>query len=360
MRTLFSHTKSKACRFLVGVSLLLLATLSMALEPVRLESVSGQVQYRVNDHDPWKPAEKGLSVQAPVEFQALADGSALLSQAGSEFELKGGARIALHANPSEPDGLVNRIKQWFGTVFYRIERQPDEFSVETPFLVSTVKGTRFVIVTTETSSLVTLTEGALEVLDIASEQTQMMAPGDVVGVGEVQAGIQTFQQSEQKNKAAAGESTSSAKPVVVQEPARFEDQLEELVELGSVPMMGSRGDDAGGGLSENSDAEMGQGERDMPGDGLGLDAGISVGGALDLGLGLGVGDGLGVDLDVGGENLLDLDVGLDLGLEDGPAFIDNDDGHDFDVDDGFDQDQDDGQDDNGLLENVLKPLNSML
>lgn len=355
MRTLSSHSKSKACRFIVGVSLLLLTALTMAAEPVRLESVTGQVQYRLNDHDPWEPAEKGLSMQAPVELQALAGGSALLSQGGSEFELKGGAHVALLANPSEPDGLVNRIKQWFGTVFYRIERQPDEFSVETPFLVSTVKGTRFVIVTTETSSLVTLTEGALEVLDIASEQTQMMAPGDVVGVGETQAGIQTFQQSEQQNKTVGGESASSVKQVVIKEPTKFENQLEALVELGNVPMMGARVDDAGGGFSEDADAEMGQGEWHTPDDGLGLGVGINVGGDLDLGLGLGVDGGLGVDLDVGGENLLDLDVGLDLGLEDGLVFIDDDD-DDFDVDDDSTHDQDDSD----LLEGLLKPLNPML
>lgn len=251
MHFFFGFPHSNACRFLLGVLALLLASVSMAAEQVRVQDVSGTVQFRSSTDEAWKKAEAGMSVDVPVEFQTLADGRGLFVQAGSEFELKGSSHILLQANPSEPDGLVTKIKQWVGTVFYRIERQPDQFSVETPFLVSTVKGTRFVIVSTESSSMVTLTEGSLEVLDIASGNTQMLEPGDVAGIGAEQAGIKTFRQAPQKPTTRANSENSSFQPVMGDTRNSFESALSSMAEMATEQALTAAGDsgsnqDAGG------------------------------------------------------------------------------------------------------------------
>jgi len=233
MRFFTGLTESNIYRVLLGFSALLLATMSMASEQVRVEEVSGQMQFRATASDVWQDAKTGMSIPVPVEFQTLKGGYGLLVQSGSEFELKSGSHIALQTDSAEPDGLVTKIKQWFGTVFYRIERQPDQFSVETPFLVSTVKGTRFVIVSTQSSSTVTLTEGSLEVLDIANGSIQMLEPGDVAGIGAEHAGIRSFKQAPQKTTASMASNSGAFQPAIEDSQNRFESALEAMTELAS-------------------------------------------------------------------------------------------------------------------------------
>ena len=259
MRFFFGFTNSNVYRFLLGFSALLMASALMAAEQVRVEEVSGAVQYRSSADKAWESAETGMSVSIPVEFQTLAGGHGLLVQAGSEFELKSGSHITLQADAAKPDGLVTKVKQWFGTVFYRIERQPDQFSVETPFLVSTVKGTRFVIVSTQSSSMVTLTEGSLEVLDIASGNTQMLEPGDVAGIGAEQAGIQTFKQAPQKSATQADSQSSSFQPAMEDTRNSFESALEAMTEIASEQALIASGDadvnqDGGDANDDNQDS----------------------------------------------------------------------------------------------------------
>jgi len=255
-----SLTNNNVYRFLLGFSALLMASALMAAEQVRVEEVSGAVQFRSSADEAWQKAEAGMSVLAPVEFQTLAGGNGLLVQAGSEFELKSGSHVSLQADSAEPDGLVTKVKQWIGTVFYRIERQPDQFSVETPFLVSTVKGTRFVIVSTQSSSMVTLTEGSLEVLDIASGNTQMLEPGDVAGMGAEQAGIKTFKQAPQKPATRANSQSSSFQPVINETQNSFESALEAMTEVASEQALiasGDTGAGTGGGGGSGDDGSSG-------------------------------------------------------------------------------------------------------
>lgn len=268
MHVFFGSINSNVYRFLLGFSALLMASALMAAEQVRVEEVSGVVQYRASADKAWESAKSGMFVSVPVEFQTLGDGHGLLVQAGSEFELKSGSHITLQADAAKPDGLVTKVKQWFGTVFYRIERQPDQFSVETPFLVSTVKGTRFVIVSTQSSSMVTLTEGSLEVLDIASGNTQMLEPGDVAGIGAEQAGIQTFKQAPQKSATQADSQSSSFQPAMDDTRNSFESALDAMTEIASEQALIASGDaDVNQDSGASDDGDTGVGSDDGGGSG---------------------------------------------------------------------------------------------
>ncbi|OEY65639.1 FecR domain-containing protein [Marinobacter sp. X15-166B] len=323
MRLINGLTNSKSCRTFLGLAVLLLACVSMAAEPVRVAQMTGTVQYRGNADQPWQAAEAGMSVAVPVEFQALADGEGTLAQAGSEFELKSGAHIALHAKAPDAGGLVTRVKQWIGTVFYRIERQPDQFSVETPFLVSTVKGTRFVVVSTETSTTVTLTEGALEVRDLATGQTRLLAPGDVAGAGAEQAGLRYFQSGGARLAAQSASQTELLQPIGAHVHTGVDNGLVAVtgagLGVGVDSDLGAKAD-LNLGLGDGLGAEVGLGLGG--GDGLGVDAGLNVGLGDDLGvdagLNVGLGDDLGVDagLSVGLGDDLGADAGLNVGLGD--------------------------------------------
>lgn len=221
---------------LFGTLLFLHALMAAAAEPVRVTSVTGSVEYRPGPDASWQAVEAGMTLPVPMEIRTHANGEAALDQAGSSFQVKSDSHVTLQATPEDRDGLVSRIKQWFGTVFYSVERKPDEFSVETPFLVSTVKGTRFVIVSGESASFVTLVEGSLEVLDIDSGQRELLIPGDVVGSGADQAGVQTFHSETRTAGAASTETTVPSGQSEVEDregeaEREFESALDNLAEI---------------------------------------------------------------------------------------------------------------------------------
>src|SRR5690606_24106842 len=125
-------------------------------DPMFVLEADAGVDYRSSPANDWQPLSAHMYLDLPVEIQTRGGASVVLEQAGSTFTLKPDTRLSFSATASQGDGLVSRIRHWIGTAFYRIERQPDTLSVETPFLVSTIKGTRFVIVSTAQESFVTL------------------------------------------------------------------------------------------------------------------------------------------------------------------------------------------------------------
>ncbi|MGP4844854.1 FecR domain-containing protein [Marinobacter sp. 1Y8] len=311
-------TGSKA---LLGLALgvVMLFSAALAAEPVRVESLSGTVQFRANPGDTWQTVSAGMVLPAPSDIKTSANSEAVLVQSGSTFELKSGSQISLKAGDREPEGLVTRIKQWFGTVFYTIERQPDQFSVETPFLVSTVKGTRFVIVSNDTSSLVTLTEGSLEIEDLASGQVQMLAPGEIAGSGASQAGVKSFKQTPARASNPAESMPSADAPGEVVEGNEaandFTSALDTMTEVATQQQAeanvadnasddgsSSGGNNAGtGGSGANGNGGSSGGDAGSSGGNTGNGGGDTGGGSGNIGTG-GGDDGSGGNIGTGGSD----------------------------------------------------------
>ncbi|MAM86538.1 MAG: hypothetical protein CME36_04400 [unclassified Hahellaceae] len=191
-------------RCFVGVCLWSWSMLAMA-EPLGVAALEGLAEYRSDASPTWRSLEADSSLELPVEIRTTSGASVVLQQAGSRFTLKPETRLSFSGEHSGGDGLISRIKQWIGTAFYNIERQPDALSVETPFLVSTIKGTQFVIVTTEKESFVTLTEGSLQVLDLATGEQFMIQPGEITGSSSGQVSARTYQPSASTPAAATPE-----------------------------------------------------------------------------------------------------------------------------------------------------------
>lgn len=163
------------------VWLLTLSAAASAVENLLVNRVEQQVDFREVDGGTWKPLISGSRITPPVEVRTGPQAGALLSQGESFYTMKASTHLGFELSDSRSDGLISKIRQWVGTAFYKIERQSDTFSVETPFIVSTVKGTHFVIVTTDADSFVTLTEGSLEILDIDTGERRLIAPGEIAG-----------------------------------------------------------------------------------------------------------------------------------------------------------------------------------
>lgn len=316
--------KESMAHFLVvtlSACAVILMSAAAAAEPVEVVAIDGILEYRHDDTQAWQPVSRGLTLPIPVELRSGADSSARVSQSGTSFDISADSRITLTNDDNNPDGLVSRVKQWLGTVFYDVERQPDTFSVETAFLVATVKGTQFNIVATEDSSFVTLKEGRLEVVDLKSSAVRILEAGGIVRVSGDLAGIDYLQQ------------TPDALSISEQQLALDLSSDTNSLNLG-LTLDDGLGSTVGLDLGDDLGVELGADVGDELGVGVGVDAGgdliagIGSDGSDDLGADLGVDVGLGDDLDA------DLGVGIDDGL-DGDLGVDIGDGLDVDLDAGL-------------------------
>ena len=78
----------------------------------------------------------------------------------------------------DPDNPPNRIIQSLGWLLFDMEtRESRSFSVETPLLVATIKGTRFVVFVSSGETTVTVEEGTVEVTRPATGENVLLEPG---------------------------------------------------------------------------------------------------------------------------------------------------------------------------------------
>ncbi|MEE2763559.1 MAG: FecR family protein [Pseudomonadota bacterium] len=313
--------------FLVGLFftlVLALASAGASAEPVTVDIAQGTVEYRHDSEGPWQAVTAGDSLPIPVEIRTGPDTSAQVRQAGTFFELSADTHIRLSNEDDQADGLVSRVKQWIGTVFYDVERQPDTFEVETPFLVSTVKGTQFTIVTTDSASFVTLKEGRLEVVDRETGNTRTLNPGDIASVSSLQADISALLQIPDALPATEQQQALDIARVDVrfgqteqgdtQLLAQIASSLGLQADLGLTAGLGGLGIDASADLASDLGADL---VADL-GNELGTDVGSMLGGDLGLDLGLDlvadIGSDIGAEIgaEIGGGLGLELDLDLDL------------------------------------------------
>lgn len=291
---------------------LALASAGAFAEPVTVDIAQGTVEYRHDSEGAWQAVSAGDSLPIPVEIRTGPDTSAQVRQAGTFFDVSADTHIRLSNEDDQADGLVSRVKQWIGTVFYDVERQPDTFQVETPFLVSTVKGTQFTIVTTDSASFVTLKEGRLEVVDRETGNTRTLNPGDIASVSSLQAEISALLQIPDALPATEQQQALDIARVDVrfgqseqgdtQLVAQIASSLGLQADLGLTAGLGGLGIDASADLASDLGADL-VAE-------LGTDVGSMLGGDLGLDLGLDLVADIGSD--IGAEIGADLGAGIGL------------------------------------------------
>ncbi len=292
----------------LAAALIVLMSSAVAAQPVTVASIDGVLEFRHDTTQPWQQASTGATLPVPVEFRTGADTSARVSQSGTSFDISAETRVTLTNENDSPDGLITRVKQWLGTVFYDVERQPDTFSVETAFLVATVKGTEFTIVATDASSFVTLDEGRLEVVNLKSGDVQILEPGDIAGVNDEQAGIDSLQQ--------APDALSEVQQQLALELASEDINL-DLGDYSAEDLLNTLNDQLQTQLAMNIDADLISGLQANLGvnlgDGIGSSVVVGVGDDLGVTIGADVGSDLGIDIDadLGGD--LGVDIGADIG-----------------------------------------------
>jgi hypothetical protein len=149
----------------VIVAVTLVAT-SLWLSPARasdltVTALTGAVSLIEHGHAV-RPAI-GAKLSLPVEIHTGADGVVDLQQLGSSLHVGPNSTIAVPEADSHGNA-IDKIKQSAGYVLYNIKSRKDHpLAVETPYLVSVVKGTVFTIAVKERATTVALMEGLLDI-----------------------------------------------------------------------------------------------------------------------------------------------------------------------------------------------------
>jgi hypothetical protein len=162
-------------RSLAYVTLLTLATGSIAVagsDPVTITRVSGAVKISVAGRD--VAAHNGAKLGLPAKIETGANGSLRVEQPSSTLDIGPNSTVLLPAT----DGKNEKVIQNLGRVLYSVKpRKARSFAVETPYLVSVVKGTMFSVAIEDGATSVSLLEGSVELVADGVE-TVLLQPNE--------------------------------------------------------------------------------------------------------------------------------------------------------------------------------------
>lgn len=132
----------------------------------------------------------GTHLDAPFTIQTGADGHAVIAHGQDKLTLGPDTRSTIPRPTPTESGVITRISQALGTVLYQVEhRATYSFEVDTPYLVSVVKGTTFNVRVTADSSAVALIEGRVLVHTPDKKSEMILKPGQVAIKSAQSAGI---------------------------------------------------------------------------------------------------------------------------------------------------------------------------
>ncbi len=154
MRVFGLHSVMAICLAVIG-------TADAATGTIAITRLSGEV----------KVFESGVAVAArldtrlstPLKIETGADGSLRVEQASAVLDIGPNSIVLL---PGESGaGKAEKVIQNLGRVLYSVEpRKSRPFAVQTPYLVSVVKGTVFSVAIEDSATAVSLLEGSVELL----------------------------------------------------------------------------------------------------------------------------------------------------------------------------------------------------
>jgi hypothetical protein len=115
-------------------------------------------------------AHVGSSLNPPLRIQTGSDGSLHIEQSSSALDIGPDTVVVVPGVAA-----TERIIQEIGRVLYSVKpRKSRSFSVETPYLLSVVKGTTFSVTVEQASTMVALLEGSVEVSAPGSESLLLL------------------------------------------------------------------------------------------------------------------------------------------------------------------------------------------
>lgn len=190
--------------------------------------------------------QAGTPLEPPFTILTGPNGRLVITHGQDKLTVSPDAKFTVPA----PAGaaLVTRIQQTLGSILYDVQhRFTDRFEVDTPYLVSVVKGTTFNIHVTSEASTVVLIEGQLQVLTLDKKLEVILKPG--------QAATKSKQNKEIIVSDQQSLSSLRPGPIIILKGAESPLTAEPGIPVNTVPVSGNGSKDAGKvpGASANSD-----------------------------------------------------------------------------------------------------------
>ena len=132
----------------------------------------------------------GSQLDAPFTVVTGGDGHAVVTHGQDRLTVGPDSQLTVPQPTPTESGVITRIRQKLGSVLYHDEhRIKDSFEVDTPYLVSVVKGTTFNIRVTTDDTTVALIEGSLFVHTPDMKSELMLKPGQAAIKSRLREGI---------------------------------------------------------------------------------------------------------------------------------------------------------------------------
>jgi hypothetical protein len=164
----------KSVTALIAIAMSALCASFASAESVTFSRISGGVSVEVDG----KPVavRNGSVLKTPIRIVTSVDGALHIEQPSSSLDIGPDSVIVVPGTQGQT-GVVEKILQELGRVLYSVKpRKSGSFLVETPYLVSVVKGTTFSVAIDESSTAVTLLEGLIEVSGPGTEDRALLQP----------------------------------------------------------------------------------------------------------------------------------------------------------------------------------------
>lgn len=167
--------QTSTCRALAVAALISIAAMSPAIaDEVRITRLTGAVSISVAGVK--VSAHAGSTVSTPLKIETGQDGSLHIEQASSALDIGPDSVVLLPGSPAAA-GMTERILQHAGRVLFSVKpRKTRSFAVETPYLVSVVKGTTFSVAIENNATTVALLEGSVEVSGQGMDERVLLLP----------------------------------------------------------------------------------------------------------------------------------------------------------------------------------------
>ena len=137
----------------------------------------------------WRNVSLGENLTGPVYLRTGQDSRIILKHRNDKITIASNSLLKLEAESYNDAGILTKIIQSLGYALFDIEKNSGRTNiVETPYLVSVVKGTTFTVQADKSRSIVNLIEGRLQIKAthadtstiIHSGQTAQLAEGDQI------------------------------------------------------------------------------------------------------------------------------------------------------------------------------------
>jgi hypothetical protein len=143
-------------------------------EHITIARLSGSVQLSENGKS--IAPRLGLKLSLPLRVQTSSDGNVRLEHAGASLDIGPDSTVVVPRGEQSASAL-EKIQQQIGRVLYSVKpRKSRPLVVETPYLVSVVKGTTFSIAVDDSSASVALLEGSLQISGPGVDEDVLLAP----------------------------------------------------------------------------------------------------------------------------------------------------------------------------------------